>query len=128
MEFPCALVIGTSGLNRDDEKIMLKVSEYRAIFRAANFSLGVHMMLKSLEVIKAKVSNRWDSQVLDFHFSGKLDTPSSTAKIIAQALSIPGQADCEIATIRMGDGVSEHTAINFIQNQKPGIYGMNDIY
>ena len=156
MEIPCKLVIGTSGLNDCDEKLLVKISKQRAVFRATNFSRGVHTMLKSLTLIGEELGDTWQAQVLDFHFADKLDTPSATAKKIAHTLSSNGSPTCEISTLRLGDGVSEHTAIiagvgerieiahklldrkafsstivdaiNFLKGQDVGLFGMKELY
>jgi 4-hydroxy-tetrahydrodipicolinate reductase len=156
LKTPCKLVIGTSGLNDNDEELLIEVSKRRAVFRATNFSRGVHTILKSLALIGKELGDTWQAQVLDFHFADKLDTPSATAKKIAHTLSSNGSPACEISTLRLGDGVSEHTAIiagtgerieiahklldrkafsstivdaiNFLKGQDVGLYGMEDLY
>ena len=156
IDLPCKLIIGTSGLNDSDKKLLIKVARKRAVFYSANFSLGVYAVLKALMQMRKTLGESWAAHVLDFHFAEKLDIPSATAKEFSRAVTVSGSKAVEISALRLGDGVSEHTAIisgsgerieiahklldrkafaptvedavYFLEDKKNGIYGMDDLY
>lgn len=156
LDVPCKLIIGTSGLGPEHMQLLDKVSKKRAIFRAINFSRGMHSLMKLLAIIGTDLGDAWQASVLDLHFTNKLDTPSGTAKVLAKTLIDNGLPDCEISTLRVGDGVCEHTAlvagvgerieiahklldrkaymatvvdaVKFLETKEIGLFGMGDIY
>lgn len=126
-----SMVIGTTGITASDKKKINMASTEIAIVMAANFSVGVTMLLKLLEKVTRVMGNHTDIEVTEAHHKHKTDVPSGTAlamgEIIATAL---GQdlKDCIVysdgnkigerksgkigfTSIRAGDIVGEHTAL-----------------
>lgn len=126
-----AMVIGTTGITESDkEKINIASAEI-AIVMAANFSVGITVLLKLLERVTRVMGNRTDIEVTEAHHKYKTDIPSGTAlamgETIASALdkdlkdclaypggkNISGRESGKIGftSIRAGDIVGEHTAL-----------------
>ncbi|NDW06016.1 hypothetical protein GTK09_16465 [Jiella sp. 40Bstr34] len=113
-ETPCSLVIGTSGLDDGLLERIAAVACRRATLVAANFSAGIDVLRRTASEFAALRDGHWDASVLDVHFRDKADTPSGTARMLAEAWSAARTKDApeiDIASLRLGKGVSEHRLI-----------------
>ncbi len=80
-----AMVIGTTGLNEEHWNIVKKASENIPIFISHNMSLGVFMLI-SLVKQAAAVLEGFDIEIIEKHHNQKIDAPSGTALMIADAI------------------------------------------
>ncbi len=124
------LVIGTTGLDPEDDERMVAVAATAPVLRAANFSMGVTLLQHLLRVAARALGPRAEIEILDIHHGAKRDAPSGTAWALARAAAEArgqapdtvvtgprwglraGRGDQEIgiAALRGGDVVGEHTA------------------
>jgi 4-hydroxy-tetrahydrodipicolinate reductase len=125
------IVIGTTGYSEAQKAQIAKAVEDIAIVLAPNFSVGVNLSLKLLEMTAKVMGDYTDIEVIEAHHRHKVDAPSGTAlrmgEVIADALG-RDLKDCAIygreghtgerdrktigfSTIRAGDIVGEHTVI-----------------
>jgi len=122
------LVIGTTGLEPAGEARIEKAATQLAIVRAANFSIGVTVLLE-LVAEAARQLDGYEIDVLEMHHDQKKDAPSGTALALARsAASARGQDLQHVAeyarhgqtgvrdpraiglqSLRLGDSVGEHT-------------------
>jgi 4-hydroxy-tetrahydrodipicolinate reductase len=122
------LVIGTTGLDVAGEARIARAAERIAIVRAANFSIGVTLLLE-LVAEAAKKLEGYEIDLLEMHHDRKIDAPSGTALALARAAAaargqdlqhaavyarhgITGKRDPNaigIQALRIGDSVGEHT-------------------
>jgi 4-hydroxy-tetrahydrodipicolinate reductase len=83
-----AIVIATTGLNKDQIATLDSLSEHVPVFFSANMSLGINTLialtLKACDILDAN----FDIEILDSHHSGKLDSPSGTALMIAENINL----------------------------------------
>lgn len=110
-EVPCALVIGTSGMGERHRRLLEEVGRKRSVVVSANFSLALLAVTRFVRELAAQSDDSWDAGITDLHFVGKRDRPSGTARHLAaewQAARGAGTAVPDIASFRMGDGLSEH--------------------
>jgi 4-hydroxy-tetrahydrodipicolinate reductase len=125
-----ALVIGTTGFNDEQVKIIESAGENMAVILAPNTSVGVNLMFKLLEITSKAIGDYTDIEIFEAHHRFKKDAPSGTAvkmgQVIADTLGrdlnkvavygregITGERDKDtigFATVRAGDIVGEHTA------------------
>lgn len=126
-----AMVIGTTGFDDAGKQAIRDASADIGIVFAANFSVGVNVMLKLLEKAAKVMGDYTDIEIIEAHHRHKVDAPSGTAlamgEAIAQAMDKNLQ-DCAVysregytgervpgtigfATVRAGDIVGEHTAM-----------------
>lgn len=108
---PCSLVIGTSGLDEQVADRIQALTQHRAILLVANASTGIRVLSKALQYLAEVGNDGWDASILDIHFKGKADTVSGTANALARQWTCsdkPSTRNAKIASIRQGDGVSEH--------------------
>lgn len=125
------MVIGTTGFDDAGKRAIQDAAQEVPIVFAANFSVGVNVMLKLLEKAAKVMGDYTDIEIIEAHHRHKVDAPSGTAlamgEAIAQALDksldacavysreghtgerVPGTIG--FATVRAGDIVGEHTAM-----------------
>lgn len=126
-----AMVIGTTGFDDAGKQAIQDAARDIPIVFAANFSVGVNVMLKLLEKAAKVMGDYSDIEIIEAHHRHKVDAPSGTAlamgETIAHALNkdlkqcavytreghtgerVPGSIG--FATVRAGDIVGEHTAM-----------------
>lgn len=129
---PIAAVVGTTGLTADAERALAQLAEVAPIVVAANFSVGVNLLLGLAETA-ARALPDWDAEVVETHHHGKRDAPSGTALAIARAMAAGRGADYDavkrhardgdvgarppgeigVQSVRGGDVVGEHVAYLF---------------
>ena len=128
---PLPVVIGTTGLKKEDiEKIRSYAQKVPCVF-APNMSVGVNLLLKVLVDIAKVLRDDYDIEIIEAHHRLKKDAPSGTAMKIAQVISeaigrnlddaavytrkgMIGERtkkEIGIQTIRAGDIVGEHTVL-----------------
>lgn len=126
-----SMIIGTTGFS-DAQKIEITgAAEKIAIVFAANFSVGVTLTLKLLEMAARVLGDGVDIEIIEAHHRHKVDAPSGTAlkmgEVIATTLDRDlaehgvycragdtgerKRKDIGFQTIRAGDIVGEHTVM-----------------
>lgn len=85
------VVIGTSGLGADDYREIDAAAKAagKGVFAAGNFSVTA-ALLKRFTLAAAKYVR--DVEIIDYAYQGKPDTPSGTARELAESLSAVRQA------------------------------------
>ena len=86
-EHNVAMVIGTTGFNEQQEQVLTKASERAAIVYAGNYSTGVNLSLKLLAMAAKAFGNDADVEVIEAHHKHKIDAPSGTAYMMAEAVA-----------------------------------------
>lgn len=125
------IVIGTTGYSEAQKAAIAEAAKDVAIVIAPNFSVGVNLSLKLLEMTAKVMGDYTDIEVIEAHHRHKVDAPSGTAlrmgEVVAAALG-RDLKDCAIygregdtgardrktigfSTIRAGDIVGEHTVM-----------------
>lgn len=126
-----ALVIGTTGFNEEQKKIIADTAEQIPVVFAPNMSVGVNLSLKLLAMAAKVLGDDVDIEIIEAHHRHKVDAPSGTAlrmgEVIAEELGRDlqqcavygreGRSDerdrrtIGFSTIRAGDIVGEHTVM-----------------
>ena len=83
----CRIVMGTTGFTDDQMRIVKEAvsSKVPAVF-APNFALGVNILLKIIDVLRAFPQD-YHFSIVEVHHVGKKDAPSGTAKRIGELVS-----------------------------------------
>ena len=81
------VIIGTTGFTKKDENIIKKYSKKIAIFKSGNMSLGVNLLEFITRIISKKIPNNYRIGILDNHHLAKIDYPSGTALMLANAVA-----------------------------------------
>lgn len=128
-----AAVIGTTGLSREDDEAIAALAQVAPVVVAANFSLGVNLVLGLAREAARVLGTEWDAEVSEIHHNKKRDSPSGTALAIARAIAAGHGSDYDavkrhardgevgarprgeigVTAIRGGDVIGEHTAFFF---------------
>ena len=132
------LVIGTTGLSTETESFIREASKALPIVFAPNYSVGVNTLFwltrKATEILGAD----FDLEVLEMHHNKKIDSPSGTARRLAEILceaeslsyandlrhgrfgNVGARTKREVGmhAVRGGDVVGDHTVIYAAQGER----------
>ena len=86
-EHNVAMVIGTTGFNEQQEQVLATASEQIAIVYAGNYSTGVNLSLKLLGMAAKAFGIDADVEIIEAHHKHKIDAPSGTAYMMAEAVA-----------------------------------------
>lgn len=80
-----AMVIGTTGLSESQEQALNDACLHIPVVYAGNYSTGVNLSLKLIEMAAKAFGETADIEVLEAHHKHKVDAPSGTAYMMADA-------------------------------------------
>ncbi len=126
-----AIVVGTTGFSDSEKAELLSYQSQIPLLLSANFSTGVNLCFKLLDIAARVLGDEYDVEVYEAHHRHKVDSPSGTAvrmgEVLANALSRdlkqvavygregqlgPRTRDTiGFATVRGGDVVGDHTVM-----------------
>jgi 4-hydroxy-tetrahydrodipicolinate reductase len=126
-----AMVIGTTGFDPAQKKLIEAAAKDIPVVMAPNFSIGVNVTLRLLELAARALGDSVDIEIVEAHHRHKVDAPSGTAlrmgEVVANALGrdlksvavtgregVTGERDRQtigFATVRGGDVVGDHTVM-----------------
>lgn len=126
-----SMVIGTTGLTKEDKQLLRKSAQTSAIVFATNYSVGVTLSLELLATAARVLGPGYDIEIIEAHHRHKVDAPSGTALSMGEAVAgalnrdlqscavygregITGARDDQtigFATVRAGDIIGEHTVM-----------------
>ena len=86
-EHNVAMVIGTTGFNEQQEQVLATASQKIAIVYAGNYSTGVNLSLKLLGMAAKAFGADADVEIIEAHHKHKIDAPSGTAYMMAEAVA-----------------------------------------
>lgn len=78
-------VLCTTGYTEEDLSSIKNASEKVAIFRSANMSLGVNVLIDLVKKATVALAG-YDIEIIEKHHNQKVDAPSGTALMLAQAV------------------------------------------
>ena len=126
-----AMVIGTTGFDAFESRAIEEAARVIPIVRAANYSIGVTLLLSMVERAARTLDPSYDIEVVEMHHRHKVDAPSGTALALGRAAAAGrGQALEDVwrkgregqneprtrgqigfASLRGGDVVGDHTIV-----------------
>ncbi len=80
-------VIATTGLDDAHIELIHKASKHIPVFFTANMSLGVNLVCELAKTAAKILGNSYDIEIIEAHHNQKVDAPSGTALMIADAIS-----------------------------------------
>lgn len=101
-----ALVVGTTGLTAVHEAALADAARKVAIVRAANFSIGVNLLLALTERVAATLGPDYDIEIVEMHHRHKKDAPSGTALALGAAAADGRKVPLAKAAVRGRDGIT----------------------
>jgi 4-hydroxy-tetrahydrodipicolinate reductase len=81
------VVIGTTGFTTKQNNLIKNYSKKIAIFKSGNMSLGINLLEYIVNILSKKMPNDYDVGINDDHHRKKIDYPSGTALMLANAVS-----------------------------------------
>lgn len=81
------LVYATTGLDRAGNDLLDELAKSVPVFRSANMSLGVNLMIKLCKQAAEFLCNDFDIEIIEKHHNQKIDAPSGTALKIADEIN-----------------------------------------
>ena len=81
------VVIGTTGFNKKQEKLIQNYSKKISILKAGNMSLGVNLLMYLTEIASKSLNDEYLSKVFEIHHKHKKDYPSGTALMLGKGIA-----------------------------------------
>jgi 4-hydroxy-tetrahydrodipicolinate reductase len=81
------VIIGTTGFTKKEENLIKDYSKKIAIFKSGNMSLGINLLEYITKILSKKIPNNYQIGILDNHHKAKIDYPSGTALMLANAVA-----------------------------------------
>ena len=80
------VVIGTTGFTNKQNSLIKNYSKKIAIFKSGNMSLGINLLEYIVNILSKKIPNDYHIGINDDHHRKKIDYPSGTALMLANAV------------------------------------------
>lgn len=80
-------ILATTGYCEEDLSYINKCSAEIAVFRTANFSLGINLLLKLVREAAEALGSSFDVEIIEKHHRLKKDAPSGTAMMLADSVN-----------------------------------------
>ena len=122
------ILVGTTGLGADADRLIADASTKVAVLRAANTSLGVAVLADLVERAGKALGPDWDIEIVEMHHRMKADAPSGTALALGEAAA-KGRGTPLIAERgRDGTGLKrQEGAIGFASIRGGTVAGEHDV-
>jgi 4-hydroxy-tetrahydrodipicolinate reductase len=83
---PLPLVCGTTGLAKDDERLLDELARRAPVLHAPNMSVGVAAARAAAALLARALGEGFDVEIAELHHGAKKDAPSGTALALARAV------------------------------------------
>ncbi len=121
------LVIGATGFDEAQEARIARAAETTLIVKAGNMSLGVNLLARLVaDAAKVLSPSHFDAEIAEAHHRRKVDAPSGTALMLADAVDM-GRGDT--ASRESGDrgGARGSGDIGFAVSRGGGVIGDHSV-
>ena len=123
-------VIGTTGMSDDEIAKLKPAARHATVIRAGNMSLGVNLLVQLTKQVAAALDEDFDIEVIESHHNQKVDAPSGTALMLAEAAAQGRGVDLNAVSDRGRDGITgkrERGHIGFSAIRGGDIVGEHDV-
>ena len=100
----CAFVIGTTGLNAEQEAQLAEAAKSVAVVYAPNMSVVVNVFMNLVEKVASVLGPDYDIEIMEMHHKHKIDAPSGTAVGLGKAAARGRGVDLDEAAIWSREG------------------------
>ena len=80
------VVVATTGLSDEQKADVVKLSENVPVFFSFNMSLGINLLVNLVKKATSILCDNFDIEIIEKHHNQKIDAPSGTAIMIADAI------------------------------------------
>ena len=123
------IVVCTTGLSEELQLKVVQLSRSVPVFKSANMSMGINVLAELCKRASAVLGINYDIEIVEQHHHNKLDAPSGTALMIADAINAEadgryeyvydrtqvrqkrGAQELGISSVRGGGIVGEHDVL-----------------
>ena len=81
------IVVATTGHTEEERAELMAATEKIAVFSSGNMSIGINLLIELARNAAKTLGVAFDVEIVEKHHNQKLDAPSGTALMIADALS-----------------------------------------
>ena len=124
------IVIGTTGFTKKQNNLIKNYSKKIAIFKSGNMSLGINLLEYIVNIFSKNIPNNYQIGVSDNHHKRKVDYPSGTALMLANAVSKGKNKNLESIKGKMflnSSGSLQKNKINFFITRKGNTVGKHSV-
>jgi 4-hydroxy-tetrahydrodipicolinate reductase len=97
-------IVGTTGLNGENEKLIAEAAKRTAIVKSGNFSMGVNLIAALTKRVAKTLDDSFDIEIFEMHHNKKIDAPSGTALMFGRAAAEGRGIDLAKHSARGRDG------------------------
>ena len=83
----CAIVFASTGYSAEQIEKIKKTAEQIPVFFTFNMSLGINLLVELAKKATAILGNQFDIEIVEKHHNTKIDAPSGTAIMLADAVN-----------------------------------------
>lgn len=83
----CILITGTTGFTEVEKSLLDKYALAVPIFASSNMSIGVNLQLQLIKRAASTLGDKFETEIVERHHHFKVDAPSGTAIMLADAIS-----------------------------------------
>jgi 4-hydroxy-tetrahydrodipicolinate reductase len=124
------IVIGTTGFTKQQNNLIKNYAKKIAIFKSGNMSLGINLLEYIVNILSKKIPNNYHIGINDDHHKKKVDYPSGTALMLANAISKGKNKNLESIkgkTFLNKKGNLQKNKINFFITRKGNTIGKHSV-
>ena len=124
------VVIGTTGFTTKQNNLIKNYSKKIAIFKSGNMSLGINLLEYIVNILSKKIPNDYHIGINDDHHRKKVDYPSGTALMLANAVCNGKNKNLELIkgkTFLNKKGNLQKNKINFFITRKGNTIGKHSV-
>jgi 4-hydroxy-tetrahydrodipicolinate reductase len=124
------VVIGTTGFSKKENNLIKNCSKKIAIFKSGNMSLGINLLEYIVNILSKKIPNDYYIGVNDDHHRRKVDYPSGTALMLANAVCKGKNKNLELIKGKAflnKKGNLQKNKINFFITRKGNTIGKHSV-
>jgi 4-hydroxy-tetrahydrodipicolinate reductase len=124
------VVIGTTGFTKQQNNLIKNYSKKIAIFKSGNMSLGINLLEYIVNILSKKIPDDYHIGINDDHHRKKIDYPSGTALMLANAVSNGKNKNLELVkgkNFLNKKGNLQKSKINFFITRKGNTIGKHSV-
>jgi 4-hydroxy-tetrahydrodipicolinate reductase len=125
------VVIGTTGFTKQQNNLIKNYSKKIAIFKSGNMSLGINLLEYIVNILSNKIPNNYHIGINDDHHKRKVDYPSGTALMLANAVSKGKNKNLKSIKGKIflnKKGSLQRNKINFFITRKGNTIGKHSVF
>ena len=129
-KFKKKVIIGTTGFNSKQNNLIKNYSKKIAIFKSGNMSLGINLLEYIVSILSKKIPESYQIGINDNHHKRKVDYPSGTALMLANAVSKGKNKNPESIKGKMflnKSGSLQKNKVNFFIPRKGNTIGKHSV-